>query len=397
MSNWPTIEPNRPGWDDDPDVPAWLSRPPLVGAVHADACVVGLGASGLAAVQALADRGRSVVGVDGGRVAGAAAGRNGGFLSCGGAMGMSSADTNVSLELRSELYRETERELVRLENLLGTNAVRRRGSLSLAGLPGEPVYAKETTDIPGYLTALHAERDALASIGVRVEDYDGVLGQGFFNPDAASVNPVSRAFGLAAALPATVTLYENSPVRVVEPGAVRTRDGIVHAPVIVICIDGKLDVLLPQLASAVHTVRLQMVATAPITAGRLPCGAGWRDDYEWAQQDPAGRLLIGGGRDWFAEAENTLDDDPTDQVQDWIESAASRVAGERVRITHRWAASVGYTPDRRALCTEVDDGVVACGGYSGSGNLVGPVAARAAVALAVDRTTPPGYLRHTLD
>jgi hypothetical protein len=34
--------------------------------------------------------------------------------------------------------------------------------------------------------------------------------------------------------------------------------------------------------------------------------------------------------------------------------------------------------------------VVAIGGYSGTGNLVGPVAARAAVALALDGT-PPGY------
>lgn len=396
MSNWPNIEPNRPGWDDDPDVPTRVDQAALSGVVHSDACVVGLGASGLAAVEALAERGMSVVGVDGGRVAGAAAGRNGGFLSCGGAMGMSSVDTNVSFELRSELYRETERELIRLENILGADVVRRRGSLSLAGLPGEPIYAEETTAIPGYLTALHAERDALASIGVDVQDYDGVLGRGFFNPDAALVNPVSRAFGLAATLPATVTLYEHSPVLSVGSGAVRTRGGIVQAPIIVVCVDGKLDVLLPQLRSAVRTVRLQMVATEPIAPGRLPCGVGWRDDYEWAQQDPAGRLLIGGGRDWFAEAENTLDDEPTGPVQEWIESAASRVAGETVRITHRWAASVGYTTDRRALCVAVDDRIVACGGYSGSGNLVGPVAARAAVALAVDGTTPPGYLRSSI-
>jgi glycine/D-amino acid oxidase-like deaminating enzyme len=39
----------------------------------------------------------------------------------------------------------------------------------------------------------------------------------------------------------------------------------------------------------------------------------------------------------------------------------------------------------------VADGVVAVGGYSGTGNLVGPVAARAAVALAMDGTLPPPY------
>jgi glycine/D-amino acid oxidase-like deaminating enzyme len=39
----------------------------------------------------------------------------------------------------------------------------------------------------------------------------------------------------------------------------------------------------------------------------------------------------------------------------------------------------------------VADGVVAIGGYNGTGNLVGPVAARAAVALALDGTPPPPY------
>ena len=73
---------------------------------------------------------------------------------------------------------------------------------------------------------------------------------------------------------------------------------------------------------------------------------------------------------------------------------AARFAGRPVTVTHRWAASVGLHPmgrprRRRALCAAVDDGVMAIGGYNGTGNLVGPVAARAAVALAVDGIAPP--------
>jgi gamma-glutamylputrescine oxidase len=78
-------------------------------------------------------------------------------------------------------------------------------------------------------------------------------------------------------------------------------------------------------------------------------------------------------------------------VQNWIEQVADRMAGSPVTVTHRWAAPVGFTPDGRALVTGVADGVVACGGYSGTGNLVGPVAARAAVALALDGTPVPVY------
>lgn len=387
----------RPGWDDDPTVPAWEGHPALTGTVHADTCVIGLGGSGLAALQECAARGMSVVGIGAGRVAGGAAGRNGGFLSCGGAFGLSSTDSVVPFTSRAQLYRDTAAELLRLAEQLGPGVVRHCGSLSLAGLPGEPNDDKEAHAAAAYLDRLHAERDALASIGVAVADYDDVLGEGYFNPDTASVNPVARAFGVASALPSSARLYEHSPVTRVEPGTVTTRNGVVHARSIVVAVDGKLDILLPALKPVVRTVRLQMLATEPIAEGRLSCGVSYRDDYEWAQQDLAGRLLIGGGRDRFGTAEDTLDDEPTGQVQDWIEAAATRVAGETVRVTRRWAASVGYTGDGRALCIEVDDGVVACGGYSGSGNLVGPVAARAAVALAVDDVQPPAYLRSTFD
>ncbi len=388
----------RPGWDDDPAVSDWPGYPPLTGDVTADACVIGLGGSGLAAIEELGGRGLTVVALDAGRVAAGAAGRNGGFLSCGGAM--SPADPDVDLATYAELYRATHAEQQRLADLLGPAVVRPTGSLDLAGLPGTPVAPGEQEDAVRQLQALRAEQRALASLGVQVEDYDGPLGQGYFTPDTALMNPVCRAFGLARRLPASATLHEHSPVTDLRPGRVGTERGSVCAPVVVVAVDGKLELLLPRLAGAVQTMRLQMVATAPIEPGRVPFGVGYRDGYEWAQQDPAGRLLIGGGRDHFRDAEATTDDRPSDGIQRWLDSAAARVAGQEVTVTHRWAASAGYTPDRRALVleAEADDAgtVVACGGYSGSGNLVGPVAARAAVALALDGTTPPPYFRSDL-
>jgi glycine/D-amino acid oxidase-like deaminating enzyme len=127
----------------------------------------------------------------------------------------------------------------------------------------------------------------------------------------------------------------------------------------------------------------------------LPCPVYTRWGYDYAQQDPSGRIFIGGGRDRFVDDEWTTDTHPTQPVQEWIESVATRLTGGPVPVTHRWAASVGFTADGRALCLPVDHGVVACGGYSGTGNLVGPVAARAAVALALDGIEPPAYFTST--
>lgn len=157
-------------------------------------------------------------------------------------------------------------------------------------------------------------------------------------------------------------------------------------------VDGRLEVLLPQLAGRVRTARLQMLATAPIQdAGRLPCPVYGRWGYDYAQQLPDGRLFVGGGRDRLVDDEWTTDAEPSEPVQAYIGTVAERMAGESVQVTDRWGASVGFTPDDRPLCIPVADGVVAIGGYNGTGNLVGPVAARAAVALALDGTRPPPY------
>lgn len=384
------------GWDADPALVSWPGLPALTDTITVDACVVGLGGSGLAAIQELTSRGLTVVGLDAGRVAHAAAGRNGGFLAGGGAMSLASGDGAVDQALKADLYRATMAELARLAEQLGPEVIQRIGLIRVAGLPGGEGGDEEEADRVRELRHCQAELAALKAIGVRAEEYDGELGRGYFNPDAAVMNPVRRAFGLASSFPPSVHLFENSRVTSVTAGRVETERGAVHAGVVIVAVDGKLDLLLPQLAPVVRTVRLQMLATEPVAERRLPTGVSFRWGYEWAQQDAAGRLLLGGGRDHFREAENTWEDQPTEPVQAWIESVAARLAGRAVTVTHRWAASVGYTDDRRALCIPIDEGVVACGGYSGSGNLVGPVAARAAVAAALDGAVPPGYFRSSL-
>ncbi|MEP6599794.1 MAG: FAD-binding oxidoreductase [Actinomycetota bacterium] len=390
------------GWDDDLVVASWPGLAPLADDPIVDACVVGLGASGLTAVEALAERGLSVVGVDAGRVASGAAGRNGGFLLGGGAVGLHHAIEAWGVEAAVGLYRETLRELDRQEAMLGPSIVRRTGSIRLAGLPGAPTDGSEAADREAELAdrqdeladcARHAA--ALHDAGIAMKDYDGELGQGLFLPDDAAVNPARRALALAALLCGRAALHEQTSVTAVGAGRVVTARGTVHAGRVIVAVDGRLDTVLPALAGRVRTARLQMLATAPVPR-RVPCPVYCRWGYDYAQQDGAGRLFVGGGRDRFADAEWTSDVEPTRQVQEWIAQLANRLAGRQVDVTHRWGASVGFTADGRPLCAEVEDGVVAVGGYNGTGNLVGPIAARAAVALALDGTPPPSYLAGTM-
>lgn len=373
----------RPAWDDDPIVASWVGLPVLDAAVTADVCVVGLGGSGLAAVDALVSRGLDVVGIDAGRTAAGAAGRNGGFLLGGPASFLHSAIESWG-EVAVELYRKTLEEIDSLEAKLGSSVIRRTGSIRLAGLPGD------TDDVE--LSDCRILARVLGEHGIAAETYDDELGRGIFLPDDAVMNPARRALGLASQLLRRAQLFEHSPVTSIRSGRVDTRDRSVSAPFVIVAVDGNLDRIFPRLRGRIRTARLQMLSTEPVLSRRLPCPVYGRWGYDYAQQDSDGRLYVGGGRDLFADDEWTDSDEPTAAVQRHIESVARSMAGHPVTVISRWAASVGFTADGRPLCTTVDDGVIALGGYNGTGNLVGPVAARAAVEHLLDGAPVPAFL-----
>lgn len=379
------------GWDLDPVVAGWPGLATLTGPVTADVCVIGLGGSGLAAVAEVLRRGLSVIGLDAGRVAAGAAGRNGGFLLGGPAIGVHRAASGWGLAAALELYRQTLDEIAELARLLGPEVIQPVGSLRLAGLPGEPVDAAEVADRAAEVADCRAQLAVLAEHGIAAEWYSGELGEGLYLPEDAGMNPARRALGLATLYRGAAQLFENSPVLSIEPGTVRTAAGQVSAALVVVAVDGKLELVLPELAGRVRTTRLQMLATEPVSPGRLACPVYGRWGYDYAQQDAAGRLYVGGGRDTDTEREWTTDTTPTERVQDWISRIAVRFAGQPVTVSHRWAASAGYTTDGRPIVSEVRPGVVACGAYNGTGNLIGPIAARAAVALGLDGRKPADY------
>ena len=227
-----------PAWDDDPLVAGWSGLALLDRSVTADVCVVGLGGSGLAAVESAIERGLRVVGVDAGRVGAGAAGRNGGFLLGGPAPFLHDA-IRAWGECAADLYRATLAELDHLDRVLGPAVIDRCGSIRLAGLPGE-VANDEAADCAALAAALRAH-------GIAVRDYDGDLGRGIYLPDDAATNPARRVVSTAALLRERADLYEGSPVRSVASGAVETDRGRVSAGVVLVAVDGRLDLLLPQL------------------------------------------------------------------------------------------------------------------------------------------------------
>ena len=357
--------PNAPVWDDG----GWEGLAPLQGTVRADVCVVGLGGSGLTCVRELRRLGASVVGIDAGPVAAGAGGRNGGFLLAGAYDFHHDAVRRHGRERARAIYRLTLAEMDRIE-AEAPEVVRRTGSLRIAA------DADEAADCRLQLEAMRAD-------GLDVEPYDGPEGSGLLFPRDGAFNPLARCRHLArAALVEGARLFERSHALEVGEGRVRTPAGEARCGAVIATIDGRLEALFPELEGSVRTARLQMLASAPAPEVRIPRPVYYRWGYEYWQQLPDGRVALGGFRDRAGDSEWTRDTAPGGFVQEELERFLRDHVGVRAPVTHRWAASVGFTPGGLPLLREVRPRVWAVGGYSGTGNVIGAICGRAAAELA---------------
>ncbi|SOD02403.1 Glycine/D-amino acid oxidase [bacterium JGI 053] len=358
--------PNTPVWDDG----AWAGLPRLTGDVTADVCVVGLGGSGLSCAAELRALGAGVVGIDAAMVAGAAAGRNGGFLLAGAARFYHTAVAEYGRDRALAIYRLTLAEIDRIAAET-PGVVRRPGSLRIAA------STEEVDDCRRQLTAMNAD-------GLPAEWYEGAEGEGLLVPTDAVFDPLLRCRLLAQReLAAGARLFEHSPALELSGDGVRTPAGRVRCGTVIVAVDGGLERVVPALEGRVRTARLQMVATAPLPEVRFPRPVYMRYGHEWWQQLPDGRIALGGFRDQGGDDEWTHDAEPCDAVQRLIGGFLRGTLGIDAPITHRWAASVGYTDDGMPVLAEVEPGLWACGGYGGHGNAVGAICGRAAAQLAL--------------
>lgn len=350
---------NQPYWH----IPSAASYPALTGDVEADVCVIGLGASGLAAALEASALGASVVAIDRGEIAAGAAGRNGGLLLGGLAEFHHDAADRWGPARATALYRMTLDEMRALRRDYAAETWW-HGSLRIA-------------DDEMELDDCARQQSRMALDGLPVEWYEGPEGRGLMFPEDGAFHPARRAHRMAArAIESGVRLFTSTPALSIDDRGVATSAGRIHAAEVLVCADGALGSLIPELARRVRPVRLQMLATAPAQDVTLPRPVYARHGYDYWQQLTDGSIALGGGRDHFREQEFTSDSTPTEQVQQWLESRLRSAVGTAAPVTHRWAAVVTYTDDALPIAEMVRPGVYAAGGYNGTGNVVGVLCGR---------------------
>jgi gamma-glutamylputrescine oxidase len=321
-----------------------------------DVAVVGAGVTGCSCALTLAEAGLRVRVHEAREVAGGASGRNGGFALRGGAAPYDVARVQLGADRAAELWRLTERTLERMA-ALASDAFRPVGSFRLANDADEAV-------------ALQAEYEAL-----REDDFDaewrpetggrlaGRFHGALFHPPDGSIHPARWVRRLAArAAEAGADIREHDPVTAVDA---------LEAEEVVIATDGYTHGLVETLDDAVRPTRGQVIVTAPLGEELFACPHYARYGYDYWQQTPELRLVLGGFRDLAIDEERTAREATTPIIQARLDEYAAELVGRPVEITHRWAGIFGTTADLLPLVGRVRDGVWAACGYSGHGNVLG--------------------------
>jgi len=349
-----------PLWSDLP-LPEAPTPERLTASAHAEVVVVGLGASGMAAAIEAASRGADVLAIDAEGLAAGAAGRNGGLLMVGGARFHHDAIDTWGRERAERILEVTAEERDRQVAAM-PGIVRRTGSIRVAGSP------EEVEDVVRQHAAMRA-----SGLDVSLAEGPPV---GVVVADDAACNPAARVRAMAVeAAAAGVRFAVTGPIAPLVGRAVVTEVGTIEADTVLVCVDGGLETLVPDLARRVRTTRLQMLAFAA-GSGSCPMPVYARYGYEYAQTLPDGRIVAGGMRDRFATDEWGAPAEPSAPLQDVLEAWAREAFGTTAPVTHRWAGRASFTDSKLPVCGAVGEVWVA-GAYSGMGNLIGVLAGRA--------------------
>jgi glycine/D-amino acid oxidase-like deaminating enzyme len=272
-----------PFWLDRPGAPP--PSPALRGTDQAGLAVIGGGFTGLwAALQAKeTEPDQDVVLLEARRIAGAGSGRNGGFCSASLTHGIGNGLDRFPAEL-AQLDRLGRANLDQIEQSVARYGIdcdfRRTGELAVATAGWQLAGLRAAADA---LTGLGHRPVLLDSGAVRAELNSPTYAGGLWDTDGcAIVDPARLAWGLQrACLEAGVRIYEDSPVRAIEPepgragglelrteaGAVRARRAAMGT--------GAFPPLVRRLRHYVVPVYDYVLMTEPLSAAQLR-SIGWR-------------------------------------------------------------------------------------------------------------------------
>jgi glycine/D-amino acid oxidase-like deaminating enzyme len=237
------------------------------------------------------------------------------------------------------------------------------------------------------------------------EGLEAIVGSAFYRgglrlPGSVLVQPAALLRGLVAALPTSVELYEESPVREIRREGSSFRlavaDGVLLSPLVFVATNGYAPTL------GVFERRLFPLytfgsLTRPLTPEEQEILGGER---EWGllAEDAMGstvrrtrdqRILIRNSAR-FTRDHRQPDGPPEEILLLHRQAFAKRFPKlAHVPFAHSWGGPMGVTPDRSIAFGAVEPGLFAAGGYTGAGIAMGTTAGRLLADLALGEESEP--------
>ncbi|EPL15932.1 FAD-binding oxidoreductase [Pseudomonas sp. CF161] len=321
--------------------------------LEADVCVIGGGLTGVNTAIELAQRGMSVILLEGQRIGWGASGRNGGQLIRGIGHDVSGFARYVGEEGVSYLNRAGIDSVELVRQRVGEHGIDcdlRWGFCELANTPAQ-------------FAAFQAEQDSLAAMGyahatriVGAADMGQVVGSsvyagGLVDMGSGHLHPLDLVLGEARLAESLgVRIFENSPVLHLlhgEPVTIRCARGTVRAAKLVLACNAHLDDLEPRLSGKVLPAGSYIIATEPLDEALaqqlIPQNLALCDqkvglDYYRLSADR--RLLFGGACHYSGR-------DPAD-IAAYMRPKMLKVFPQlaKVRIDYQWGGKIGITANR---------------------------------------------------
>jgi glycine/D-amino acid oxidase-like deaminating enzyme len=353
------------------DDPFWQRPAPVERAAtprRVEVLVVGGGITGVSLLRRLGERGVKAALVERSRLAFGASGRNAGFLLEGTAANYAEAVRLHGRERAREIWATTAENHRRLaEALAGRAGYRRGGSRTLAASGAEEAQLEESAEL-------------MSEDGWPVD----FAARSILNPRDGELNPAEAVAALAADCPAG-SIFEGVEVTDLEQPPIAADEVILATN----AFTGQLVEGIP-----IEPVRAQMLATAPF-ATRVAERPTYADHgYRYWRQLPTGEVLAGGYRDRAVAEEVGYQLVTTAVVQDHLDRQLASL-GVTAPVTHRWAGTMGFTPDALPFVGRLGPGLSICAGYTGHGMAFAHLCARLLVDSLLGGPPPPGWLAPT--
>ena len=365
-----------------------LRFPSIVGPHETDVCVIGGGLTGISTALNLAERGYSVIVVEGHEIGYGASSRNGGQVVNGYSCEMDKIRQIVGLDISKKLWDLGLEAIADLDFRIDKHRIscdRRSGYLFAAKKSRQFKILKHTgadwQKLYGYNKIRLIDRDEIPNF-VRTKSYTG----GLLDAGSGQIHPLNYLEGLTlAATDAGVAIFEHSPVFKIKLNTspqIETPNGKVKARVIVLAGNAYHFGLVPELDT--RTARLNsFVGTTKILTPSdmgdlIPANIAIADcdtalDYYRITED--GRLLFGTGANISLREPKSLEKILCKRIQQLFPHF------NNISIEYAWSGRISITRNRMPDIGHLKSNIYYAQGFSGHGialsGLVGKLIAEA--------------------